>query len=471
MKFEPHEYQKRAMQLMMSQASLGLFLDPGLGKTATWLAAFSTLKKIGLVDKMLIVVPLKPMYGTWPTEIDKYDEFNHLTWCFLHGADKDYHYTNTDADIYLINPEGIQWLVGKGDPSKLADVLCVDESTKFKSSSSKRFKALRRIFPRFQYRWIGTGTPSPNGLEDLFAQIFILDGGQALGQYITHFRTKWFYTEPWNPYHHMPLPSAFEDITEAIAPLVVVMEAADYLELPDLKVVDKFITLPPKARKLYDELEKEYIAVLPDTQDVLVAPTVAAAGAKCRQIANGAVYVSTNEEVQVHKQDTDNFEVLHDEKLDMLDGLLEEIGEHPTLVVYEFRHDLHRISRRHLDWPCLTGMSGECLQNMIARFNDGKVPRLLIQSSQAHGLNIQAGCSHLVFFGLTWNWEDYKQMVDRVHRQGQQATMVMVYRLLAEGTLDIEVAKRLELKRGEEENVKRGTARHGTRLRSSLGNE
>ncbi len=462
--FNPHPYQTRAMQLMMSQASLGLFLDPGLGKTATWLAAFTTLKQLGLVEKMLVVAPLKPMYGTWPTEIDKYEEFNHLTWCFLHGPDKDYHLQNTDADIYLVNPEGIQWLVSKVDPTKLADVLCVDESTKFKNSSSKRFKSLRKVFPRFHYRWIGTGTPSPNGLEDLFGQIYILDGGAALGKYITHFRNQWFYTEPWNPYNWQPLPNAFSDITTAIAPLVVVMEAEDYLDMPDLNVVDKLVTLPKKTMEFYKEIEKEFIATIPDTADVLTAPTQAAAGAKCRQIANGAVYVDTNP-----RTDQDNFEILHDEKLDMLDELLEEIGEHPTIIVYEFRHDLHRINRRHLDYPCLTGMSGECLQHTIDQFNAGSIPRLLIQSSQAHGLNIQAACHHMVWFGITWNWEDYKQMVDRLYRQGQQASMVMVYRLLAEGTLDIDVAKRLEQKREEEANVKREAKRVGDNVRGHGG--
>ena len=468
MKFTPHPYQTRAMQLMMSQASLGLFLDPGLGKTATWLAAFSTLKQLGLVEKMLVVVPLKPLYGTWPTEIDKYDEFNHLTWCFLHGADKEYNLNNTDADIYLINPEGVQWLVSKTDPSKLADILCVDESTKFKSSASKRFKAMRKIFPKFQYRWIGTGTPSPNGLEDLFAQMFILDGGQALGTYITHFRSKWFFTEPWNQYNWIPTTSAFKEITAAIAPLVVVMEAEDYLQMPELNVIDKLITLPARVAKVYNEVEKEYIATLPDTQTVLTAPTDASAGAKCRQIANGAVYVSTEESVQPHKHGVDNYEVLHTEKLDLMDELLEEIGEHPVLIVYEFKHDLHRITQQHLDWPCLTGMSGECLQNIITKFNAGAIPRLLIQSSQAHGMNIQASCHHMIFFGLTWNWEDYKQMVDRLYRQGQSSSMVMVYRLLAQSTLDIEVAKRLELKRIEEANVKQEAKRIGDRLRNGV---
>ncbi len=455
MKFVPHSYQTRAMQIMMSQASLGLFLDPGLGKTSTWLGAFTTLKQLGLADKMLVIAPLKPMYGTWPTEIDKFDEFSHLTWCFLHGPDKDWHLTNTEADIYLINPEGIQWLTSRVDPSKIADVLCIDESTKFKTSTSKRFKYMRPYFHRFHYRWIGTGTPSPNGLEDLFGQLFILDAGQALGKYITHFRKQWFYTEHWNPYKWLPLPHAFDEITDAIAPLVLVMEAKDYLDMPELMTVDKFITLPPKIASMYKEVEEEYLAEIPDTNSVLVAPTEAAAGAKCRQICNGAVYVDTEQVKLDPPTQQSNFEELHDEKLDMLDELLEEIGEHPTIVVYEFRHDLHRITRRHLDWPCLTDMSGETLQHIISRFNEGHITRLLIQSSQAHGLNIQATCHHMIWFGLTWNWEDYKQMVDRLYRQGQSASMVMVYRILAEGTLDQDIAKRLEHKMEVELDVKR----------------
>ena len=451
--WEPHPFQLRAMSLMLSQSSLGLLLDPGMGKTATWLGAFTTLKQLGYVDKMLVIAPLKPMYGTWPVEIDKYEEFAHLTWCFLHGGSKDWHIENTEADIYLVNPEGIQWLSNHRSFLGRIDVLCVDESTKFKSSASKRFKAMRSVFPRFSRRWIGTGTPSPNGLEDLFGQIYILDGGNALGKYVTHFRDKWFYTKPYDPYNYLPLPHAFDEITTAIAPLVLQLSAEDYLTLPKLQIVDKLVTLPSPVMRLYKELEEEYIIELPTGTEV-VAPTDAAAGVKCRQICNGAVYTDTNARTKRHE-----YEELHSEKLDMLDELLEEIGEHPTLIVYEFQHDYQRIAQRHLDWPCLTGMSGECLQNMIARFNEGKIPRLLIQSSQAHGLNIQGNCSHMIWFGITWNWEDYKQMVDRLYRQGQSASMVLVYRILATGTLDITVAERLKYKMEEELNVKRAVSR------------
>jgi hypothetical protein len=441
------------MQLMLSQSSLGLLLDPGMGKTSTWLGAFCTLKALGLVDRMLVIAPLLPMYDTWPREIDKYNEFNHLTWCFLHGPDKDYHLRNTEADIYLINPEGIQWLVEKADPSKLADVLCVDESTKFKNSQSKRFKALRTFFPRFDRRWIGTGTPSPNGLEDLFGQIFILDGGHSLGKYITHFRNKWFYTEHWNPYKWIPHAQSFEEITTAIAPLVLQLSAEDYLEMPTLKTVDKLVTLPSPVKQMYKELVDDYMANSPDGEEEFIAPTEAAVSIKCRQICNGALFL--NENVRSGQHD---YKILHDTKLDMMDELLEEIGEHPTLIVYEFQHDLHRIAKRHLDWPCLTGMAGSCLQNMLKEFDAGNVPRLLIQSSQAHGLNIQASCHHMIFFGLTWNWEHYKQMVDRLYRQGQSSNIVMLYRILAEATIEMQVATRLKEKMEEEYNVKKAVS-------------
>jgi SNF2 family DNA or RNA helicase len=205
-------------------------------------------------------------------------------------------------------------------------------------------------------------------------------------------------------------------------------------------------------------VEDDYITTLWSTDSVLTAPTQAAAGAKCRQIANGAVYVDTQREIQAHKSDIDNYEELHDEKLDMLDELLEEIGEHPTLIVYEFKHDKHRISRRHLDWPCLTGMTGESLQHTLDKFNAGEIPRLLVQSSAGHGLNIQAACHHMVWFGLTWNWEDYKQMVDRLYRQGQSSSMVLVYRILAEQTLDTDIAQRLKLKMEAEHSVKRAVS-------------
>lgn len=444
----PKPYQLRGVKAMTQQASLGLFLDPGMGKTSTWLAAFTLLKELGYVDKMLIIVPLMPMYDTWPREIEKFQDFEHLTWCFLHGPDKDWKLKNIDADIYLINPEGINWLTDRCDPSTLADVLLVDESTKFKNSQSKRFKCMRPFWHKFLYRWIGTGTPSPNGLEDLFSQIYILDGGAALGKYITHFRKRWFYTEGWNPYQWIPHEHAFDEITTVIAPLVLQLSAEDYLDMPELMQVEKLFDLPPAARKAYDALDQDFIIDEDNTPgwdgEEIVAPSEAAVSGKLRQICNGAVYTN-------HP----NYEKIHDVKLDLLDELLDEIGQQPTLIVYEFKHDKQRIALRHLDWPDITGMSGGCLKNLIARFNAGEIPRMLIQSGKAHGLNIQGASNHMIMFGPSWDWENVKQMIDRLYRQGQRSSMVMVYWLLARDTMDQVVLSRLRQKAEEEYNVKK----------------
>lgn len=432
---------------MLSQASLGLALDPGMGKTSTWLGAFTTLKQMGYVDKMLVVAPIKPMYNSWPREIDKYPEFDHLTWTFLHGPNKNSR-LKLDADVYFINPEGIMWLCETIDPSKLADVLCIDESTKFKSWSSKRLKALKPFLPRFDRRWIGTGNLSPNGLEDLFAQTYILDCGHALGRGITQFRNRWFSSPPWNPYAYEPLPNAFDEITEAIAPLYLQLNAEDYLELPELQVVDVKVSLPDTCRRVYRDVEEEFIALLPESGDVLLAPTNAAASMKLRQVCNGAVYTGTK------KGGIPDYQVLHDEKLDALSDLLDEIGPSPTLIVYEFKSDKYRIANRYPDIPDITGQSGECLNFMINSWNEGRIPRMLIQSSAAHGLNIQESGHTMIWFGLTWNWEDYRQMVDRLRRQGQSSKVVMVYRVIAEGTIEERVAARLFEKQTEEQAVK-----------------
>lgn len=431
---------------MLSQASLGLALDPGMGKTSTWLGAFVTLKQLGYVDKMLVVAPIKPMYNSWPREIDKYEEFCHLSWTFLHGENK-HRNLRAEADIYLINPEGIQWLCETCDPSKIADVLCVDESTKFKNWTSKRMKALKPFLPRFNRRWIGTGNISPNGLEDLFSQTYILDTGHALGRGITKFRERWFTSPPWNPYAYEPTPFAFDEITEAIAPLYLQLNADDYLELPTLNVVDVKVSMPREVMRIYKDIEQEFLADL-GGDILLVAPTNAAAGNKCRQIANGAVYYGDK------KGGIPDYEVLHDEKIEALGELLDQIGPSPTLIVYEFKSDKYRIATSFPGIPDITGMSGGCLNDLIDRWNAGKIPRMLIQSSAAHGLNIQESGHTMIWFGLTWNWEDYKQMIDRLRRRGQRSNVVMVYRLLAQDTLDIEVARRLYEKQQTEQQVK-----------------
>ena len=369
------------------------------------------------------------MYKVWPDEIKKWAEFNHLRVAILHADVKEYN-LDVDADIWIINPEGLLWLFSK--PRKLPawDVLCVDESTKFKDSQSKRFKLLKDKLNGFKRRWILTGTPVPNGLADLFGQMFILDQGAALGRYITHFRAQYFERSGYNLYDFKPRKGAFEEVVEKIRPYVIQLSAEDYLKMPELVYNTVAVKLPEQARKLYDEVENVFLTDLGDTK--IVAANAAVAGGKCRQIANGAVYDGEQ-----------NWHPVHDAKLDALEDLLEELNGAPTLLLYEFQHDKERILERLGKVPVLgAGLSIKQLDRIIDQFNAGDIPVLLGHpASMGHGLNLQGTCHHAVWFGITWNLEHYDQTIARIYRQGQKAKSVFIYHIVAEDTLDERVVK------------------------------
>lgn len=435
--WKPWPYQERAIKLMLSQAAVGLFLDPGMGKTSTVLAAFKILKSQGLCDSMLVVAPLRAIYTTWPNEIMKWSNFIGLRCSIIHGPRK-LEALKEDADIYLINPEGVPWLFTDARMADLsADVLCIDESTKFKNSQSKRFKALRRWIDTFSRRWILTGTPTPNGIEDLFAQTFILDGGNALGKYITHFRTKYMYQTGYGGYEWKPLEGSFDQIMDRVAPLVIRMKAVDYLDMPDLLEVDVKVQLPKDIMKAYKDVEEEFIYALEN--DLVVAANAAAAGTKCRQIANGAVFV-----------EDDRWVAMHDSKIEAVADLLEELGEDsPILLLYEFTHDKERLMAR---FPCHT-LDRDFAQT-VKDWNSGRIRILLGHpASMGHALNLQeGGAQHVVWFGVTWNLEHYIQANQRLWRQGQTGTVV-VHRILAEGTADERVARVLKAKEATQDEV------------------
>jgi hypothetical protein len=413
----------------MGQAAAGLFLDPGLGKTSICLAALRILKKLKYAEKVLIICPLRPAYVTWPGEIWKWVEFNDFTYSILHGPEKDDR-LQEDVDLYIINPEGLKWLLTPGKTLPPFDTLIIDESTKFKESQSKRFKLLRVILPRFKRRWILTGTPMPNSMMDLFSQIYILDGGSSLGRYITHFRNSFFVKSGWNAWDWKPAPGAFERMVDKIAPLVMQLKAEDYLEMPELNFKNVEVILPDAAMKAYLEVEDVFITRL-EEHDV-VAANAAAAGVKCRQIANGAVYIG------------EGFTHIHDVKLDALEDLLEELNGHPVLLLYEFDHDRQRIMSR---FPSCTDIKGGDIAEMVDRFNRGDIGVLLGHpASMGHGLNLQGACHHVIWFGITWNFEHYDQAIRRVYRQGQTANMVLVYHIVAKDTLDERVLEVLARK-------------------------
>ena len=438
-KWEPHKYQMQAMEMMVTMGACGLFLDPGLGKTSITLGAFDILKKQGYVNRMLVIAPMRVCYNVWPAEAKKWEQFGHLKVVILHGKDKEAR-LNDSADIYVINPEGLPWLAERGRLKRISpEMLVVDESTKFKRPSSKRFKLLKSLLSQFSRRYILTGTPTAQGLEDLFGQIFILDGGAALGAYITHYRRKYFYQTGFGGYTYELRDGAANEIAQKIAGFTLRLKAEDYLQLPELVYNEVVVDLPEDVRKQYKELEREFIAVIQEEE--ITAPTAAAVSTKLRQLVNGGVYTEDRDVVEVHTA-----------KVDALTELHEQLGKAPLLVMYQFKHDITRIREAFGDVPYIgSGVSNTLAEHLCRGFNDGTIPILLAHpASVGHGLNLQGFSNHIAFFGLPWDYELREQAIRRVYRQGNPNTHVFVHDIVAKQTIDQQVAKALNRKEGNQ---------------------
>lgn len=453
MKYKPHRYQTRAIKFGVERNHAGFFLDPGMGKTSIIYSIFLILRKMGWVKRMLVVAPLRPAQSTWPREREKWDDFRDLNVHVLHGSDKE-ELLKQPHDVSVINPEGLEWLLGemtrsgyrrKGAAHKAKvwwDMLVVDESTRFKNPSTNRFSALAPHVGKFQRRYILTGSPAPNGLMDLFGQVFILDRGGALGQFITHFRSKYFYPTGFGGYEWKPQEDAEERIYKVLKPLVLRMAATDYLDLPPLLGVKPplcvDVELPEKARKVYDQMEKLLMAQLDD--GLLTAANVGAATQKCRQIANGGVYL-----------EDDKFKNLHEVKTEAVLERIEELGGKPVCVAYEFKHDLDRLQRAlkkaHLEFAYLGGgVTSKRQREVEDEWNAGGLQVLLAQpSSVAHGLNLQGVGAAVIFHSLIWNLEEYEQLIRRFWRQGQKER-VMVHHVRALRTVDDAILRALARK-------------------------
>lgn len=446
-KWAPHPYQERGIKLMLMQSAAGLLFDPGLGKTSCSLATFKILHSKKIVKWMLVIAPLKPAYEVWPYEIDKWSNFSDLTCHVLHGKGKN---APIDRDVYVINPEGLKWLMEESTLLKKLfargpGMLVIDESTKFKDPSTKRFKLLKKWLDKFARRYILTGTFKPNTVEDLFGQMYVMDRGACLGRYITHFRQKYFYqpNPVYEPYKFELQEGAFEEITKKISPYVLQLGAEDNLEMPELMFNNIYVTLPSRALEIYKQIEDDYIGHLEEEGKFIVAGNAAVAGGKCRQIANGAVY------------DTEGkYSVIHDEKLEALENLIEELQGTPLLLLYEFVHDLDRIRQKLGDVPYIgSGVSPKKVSDYIKRFNAGDIPVLAGHpASMGHGLNMQGACHHVCWFGITWNFEYYDQAIRRVYRQGQKNT-VMVHHILARDTLDEVVLNVIKMKERSQKDL------------------
>ena len=450
--WSPHAYQKKAVKFLLEHAAAALFLDPGLGKTSITLAALKLLISKKLVNKVLLIAPLRVCHSVWPSEIQKWSDFHHLKVTVLHGKSKEDN-LKSEANIYIINPEGLDWLLASeksktpyGKTKVVVDIhrfkalgfdtLVIDELSKFKHTNTNRFKALKQVLHTFGRRWGLTGSPASNGLMDLFGQCYVLDQGRALGPYISHYRTKYF-VPGFDGFSWNLREGADEEIYARVRPLALRMAAEDYLDMPQLIENNIKVALPEPVMKVYKQLEDDLIARL-DTK-VVVAANAAAASMKCRQVANGGIYLDQEVKalVKLPKSERDWIN-LHTAKVDALEDLVEELQGSPLLVAYDFEHDLDRIKEKLGDVPHIGGgVSVKTSKTLELAWNQGKLPVLLGHpQSVGHGLNLQGACHHVAWHSLTWDFELYDQMIRRVRRQGQKSERVFVHHIMASGTID-----------------------------------
>jgi SNF2 family DNA or RNA helicase len=431
MKYCPHDYQTYATNFILQHPISAVFLDMGLGKSVITLTAiFDLVLDSFLIRKVLVIAPLRVARDTWPFEIEKWDHLKGLTYSVAIGTEQERKFAlMRNVDVYIINRENVDWLVNKSGLPFDFDMVVVDELSSFKAYSSKRFKALRRVRPKVK-RIVGlTGTPSSNGLMDLWAEIGILDMGQRLGRFITHYRNKFFTPEKRNQlvvFSYKPLPGAEDEIYRLISDITISMKNTDYIKLPGLVMNEISVWLPEKEQKAYDTIKRDLILSL-EGRDIDAANAAALSG-KLLQMANGAVY-----------DENGGVAHLHDRKLDALEDIIEAANGKPVLVAYWFKHDLERILNR---FPAVKLDSAAS----IRRWNDGKIPLAVIHPASAgHGLNLQAGGSTLVWFGLTWSLELYQQTNARLWRQGQKDTVV-IHHIITKGTIDEDVIRALKRK-------------------------
>lgn len=431
MKWVPHDYQRRGIEFMLKNPAGALFIDMGLGKTSISLAAFKVLQEKGVVKSALVVAPIRVCLSVWPREVEKWDQFDGLRVSVVAGGTPQQRIKalQKDADIYVVNPEQMVWLAGQ--KWKLPDMLIIDESTKFKNSRSQRFKALRPLLAHFKRRYILTGTPAPNGLLDLFGQMFLVDLGASLGRFITHYRNQYFIQGGYQGYEWFPKSDSEARIYEKIAPYALRMSAADYLKMPPIQHIQTPVQLPRSAWNTYLSMEQHFLAQIEN--DVITAANAGAKSVKLRQITNGRVY---NEEGVP--------EYVHSAKVDALEEIVEELQGKPVLVFYEFDHDCDAIVER-FKCPALRDVKSRRKQDtLLAQWNAGELPMLALHpASGGHGLNLQEGGNHAVWFGQTWNLEYYEQAIARIHRQGQK-NKVIIHHLIAEGTVDEIVVRTIQ---------------------------
>lgn len=428
MKYKPHEYQVYATEYILNHPIAAVLLDMGLGKSVITLTAiFDLTLDSFLVRKVLVIAPLRVARDTWPAEIEKWDHLKGLKYTVAVGSEVQRKTALMKrAQVYIINRENVEWLISRSGIPFDFDMVVIDELSSFKSHQAKRFKSLMKVRPKVN-RIVGlTGTPSSNGLMDLWAQYRLLDMGQRLGRFIGRYREDYFVPDKRNQqviFSYKPKPGAEEAIYRLISDITISMKGTDYLKLPDLVINEVPVKLSEKEMKILDIMKRDLITTVKGEE--ITAANAAALSGKLLQMANGAVY--DDQGTVLH---------IHDRKLDALEDLIEAANGKPVLIAYWFKHDLSRIQKRFEVEVLSTSDS-------IKRWNDGEISIAAIHPASAgHGLNLQAGGSTLVWFGLTWSLELYQQTNARLWRQGQKETVV-IHHLISKGTIDERVMKAL----------------------------
>ncbi len=438
MKYSPHDYQTYATNFILEHPISAVLLEMGLGKSVITLTAILELMyEYFEVGKVLVIAPLRVARDTWPEEIKKWEHLKGITYSVVIGTEAERKSAlSVKADIFLINRENVDWLITKSGYSFDFDMVVIDELSSFKSSAAKRFKSLLKVRSKVK-RIVGlTGTPSSNGLMDLWAEFRLLDMGERLGRYITNYRNNFFVPDKRNQqmiFSYKSRPGAEEEIYRLISDITISMKCADFLDMPQCVMNEITVQLSEEEKTLYDDLKKDMVLSLEDNE--IDAVNAATLSGKLLQMANGAVYDDNNKVINIHEH-----------KLEALEDLIEGANGKPVLIAYWYNHDLLRIKSKFKVREIKTSKD-------IKDWNKGNIPAAVIHPASAgHGLNLQSGGSTLVWFGLTWSLELYQQTNARLWRQGQKET-VIIHHIVCKGTIDEKVMDSLDKKYKGQENL------------------
>lgn len=432
-----HGYQRYAADFIVDHDAAAILLDCGCGKTVITLTAIESLLRDRFeVGRILVICPIR-VAQVWAEEIGKWSHLQGLRFSIAVGTESQRRYAlGADADIYIVNRDVVPWLVENyGGAAWKWDMLILDELSSFKNPQAKRFKALLKVRPKVR-RIVGlTGTPSSNGLMDLWAEYRLLDLGERLGKFIGGYRNTYFRPDKTNGiivYSYKPLPGAEERIFSRIADMTISMRCTDLLQMPELISVPYEVSMSPQEQEVYSRLKQDLVLSLPDGE--VTASNAAALSGKLSQMSNGAVY-----------NDDGGVVTIHNRKLDALEDLIEAANGKPVLVAYWFKHDYDRITERLRSIGIRYAKIDT--EESISRWNRKMIPVGLIHPASAgHGLNLQAGGSTMIWFGLTWSLELYIQTNARLWRQGQVSSTVVIQHIIMKGTVDERILKALQQK-------------------------